>query len=304
MSLSVVGRKEIHLPLFGAVPVFLLSLFLLFIPEPGAVGMRDGLLLCGRAVIPSLFPFLVLTPFLAYYGQCIPSFPLIPLTFAVGMTTGFPLGAVTAAALYENGALDRDTAERALAVCSGSGPAFLVGCAGKALYGSAKIGWVFFGAQLASSLLLYVLFLRGRHGTGAFPQKAPPAAVSAIGDAVPKMLSVCAFVLFFSVLRSYLSALLGALSVPSAISAFSGGLLEMTGGISALSACAGSDVTGCGYLPLSAFLIGFGGLSVLWQTRAAAESANLSLRYYPIVKLLCGSFCFLFSSAAVIFGVV
>ena len=48
----------------------------------------------------------------------------------LGVTGGYPLGADAVARLRRSGALTREQAERALAFCNNSGPAFLVGAAG------------------------------------------------------------------------------------------------------------------------------------------------------------------------------
>ena len=297
-------------------------LLLLIFPEAGHAGMREGINLCLNALIPSVFPFLVLTPLLTAYGQEIPGLPVLPLAFGIGMTAGFPLGALAVISLYEARAVDRDTAERALAVCSGAGPAFLVGCAGKAFSGSAAVGWCYVLAQLCASLVLYFLFLRGKKAVSVRLPSAPPTLVSAVTEGAQKMGNVCAFVLFFSVWNRYLSAFCEKCGVPPVISAMLCGCTEMTGGLAMLSELsAASDAgtasalgtapaagvlpalgalpAGGGFLPLSAFLIGFGGLCVCMQTRVFAGRAGLSMRYWLPQKLLCGGLCALF---AAVFG--
>lgn len=285
----------------AAVPAAVLSavLLLLIFPETGHAGMREGISLCLNALIPSVFPFLVLTPLLVSYGQALPGLPVLPLAFGIGMTAGFPLGALAVISLYEARAVDRDTAERALAVCSGAGPAFLVGCAGKAFSGSTAVGWCYVLAQFCASLVLYLLFLRGRKAVSVRSPSAPPTLVSAVTDGAEKMGNVCAFVLFFSVWNRYLSAFCEKCGVPPVISAMLCGCTEMTGGLAMLSGTAsalGILPAGGGFLPLSAFLIGFGGLCVCMQTRVFAGRAGLSMRYWLPQKLLCGGLCVLFST--------
>lgn len=284
----------------AAVPTAVLSavLLLLLFPETGHAGMREGINLCLNALIPSVFPFLVLTPFLAAYGQAIPGLPVLPLAFGIGMTAGFPLGALAVISLYEARAVDRDTAERALAVCSGAGPAFLVGCAGKSLSGSAAVGWCYVLSQFCASLVLYLLFLRGKKAVPVNSPSALPTLVAAVTEGFGKMGNVCAFVLFFSVWNRYLSAFCEKCGVPPVLSAMLCGCTEMTGGLAMLSEAVPA---GNGFLPLSAFLIGFGGLCVCMQTRVFAGRAGLSMRYWLPQKLLCGGLCALFS---VIFGLI
>ena len=309
------------LPLAAVLSAVLL---LLIFPETGHAGMREGISLCLNALIPSVFPFLVLTPLLAAYGQALPGLPVLPLAFGIGMTAGFPLGALAVISLYEARAVDRDTAERALAVCSGAGPAFLVGCAGKTFAGSAAVGWCYVLAQFCASLVLYVLFLRGKKAVPVRSPSAPPTLVSAVTEGAKKMGNVCAFVLFFSVWNRYLSAFCEKCGVSPVISAMLCGCTEMTGGLAMLSELSaafhtatafptagaasalgmaptlgafpalGALPAGGGFLPLSAFLIGFGGLCVCMQTRVFAGRAGLSMRYWLPQKLLCGGLCAMF----------
>lgn len=97
----------------------------------------------------SLFPFLVISsyiiasgtadtigkilrkPFGAMFGI---SGELAP-AFIIGLISGYPAGAMTAAELVRNKKCDSDSASRALAFCSNTGPAFLIGGIGAGLLG-------------------------------------------------------------------------------------------------------------------------------------------------------------------------
>lgn len=120
---------------------------LLLLPEISAQAARDAMLLCAQTLIPSLFPFFVLSSLLIACGASeLLSALLSPLmrplfglsgtgaaALALGLCGGYPVGARTAAELVENGALSRDEGERLLAFCNNAGPGFLA-CA-------ALLGW-------------------------------------------------------------------------------------------------------------------------------------------------------------------
>ena len=285
------------LPAFAAAAVFLLF------PENSAEGVRAGLSLCAYAVIPALFPFTVLTPMLChaaealFRGQERAQTAALVLSFAVGMLTGFPIGAMTVCGFYRRGILSREQAERAVGIANGTGPAFLVGYVGKTLCGSAAVGWCLVLAQLIASLAAALLFLRGTHtGIGVLsPVPAGssaqtfPAFTDAVREGVGKLLTVCGFVVFFSALRGLAARGAAALGLPRAVTAFLCGLLEMTGGLADLAAALPD--TPALRLPLSAFLIGSGGFCVFLQTAAVVREAGISMRYYVWEKLVCGLLC-------------
>ncbi len=279
------------------LPIILcLAVLLLAFPTVSADGVRTGLALCAHAVIPALFPFTVLSPLLAdAMHDVFPSVGAkgsIALSLALGMLTGFPIGALSVISAYEKGEISKNTAESFIGIASGTGPAFLVGYVGLGLFGSSAFGWTLVLLQCASSLLL-ALFFRTKI-------TAPPTAViqasakhhpaaslfSEIGGAAAKMVSICAFIVFFSVIRAFVAYFVSLGAIPQSIALLLGGILEMTGGIADIAAVSGTAAS-----ILSAFFVGFGGICVLGQVGLFAKKAGLSLRQYLLQKCLCGGFC-------------
>ena len=114
-------------------------------------------------------------------------------------------------------------------------------------------------------------------------------------QAADALLSVCAFVVLFSVVTGlaeragYLAALAGALSERTGLEltaarALLVGLLEIGGGIGAMEGLALTP----GNLALCAFLLSFGGLAVWCQTMAVLAESDLTGRRYLPGKLLQG----------------
>lgn len=280
--------------------------------------VREGLALCADVVLPSLFPFFILSSLVVELGlsHCLGRIlsPVMKPLFRVngccasalvlGLVGGYPVGARTAAALYENGQCSKTEAERLLAFCNNCGPAFILGMAGSGLLGGAGIGALLYAVHVLSALLVGLLFrfykYRDKPGcrAAAIPlQAAPfaPAFVRAVTGAATSALNVCAFILCFGVLQRILS-LSGILTSTSAVlSRLFGplglsregicqlltGLLELSSGIASLN-----GGTASGRLVPAAFLLGWGGLSVHCQVLAFVGSRGLSLRPYFVGKLL------------------
>ena len=97
-------------------------------------GARDGLTLCIQTVIPSLFPFFVLSSVLlsalseqdSILIKLLAKKLMIPQRAASlvipGFLGGYPVGAKCVADLYESRQISKKDAQRLLAFCSNAGP--------------------------------------------------------------------------------------------------------------------------------------------------------------------------------------
>ena len=127
-------------------PVFF-GAALLFFPDVSAAAAREGVTLCLQTVLPSLFPFFVLSsllvqsdvPRLLSRAMAGIMYPLFGVSGAgasaliLGLLGGYPVGARTVAELYGRGEIAREEAEQLLAFCNNSGPGFFLGVCGTAV---------------------------------------------------------------------------------------------------------------------------------------------------------------------------
>ena len=115
---------------------------------------RYAISLCAELIIPSLFPFFVLSGLLNRLGFATaaarrlvkPAASLYGISgagataFFMGLVGGYPLGAAYIADMRRQGLVSLEEAERLMGFCSNSGPAFLVGSIGAGVFGSARPG--------------------------------------------------------------------------------------------------------------------------------------------------------------------
>jgi len=275
-----------------------------------------ALLLSGRVVIPSLFPFLVLSTLLL---SCGPGDALAHLlarpmevlfrlpgscapALVMGMIGGYPVGARTAFELYDRRACTAEECSRLLAFCSCCGPSFLCGAVGTAVFGTLRAGLILWLCHILAALLIG--FVQGRFLPPASHRTAaPPRAVrlsfaraftGAVTAACTAMLHVCAFVVFFAALMALLeeSGILAALGrllafLPHGMAdPLLRGLPEMTGGIAALGEA--SDLTFPQAMGMAGLIAGWGGLSVHAQVLSLREERNIAMGRYFIGKGACG----------------
>lgn len=286
----------------AALSLLLLGLMAVLLWQNGVVGqaVRQGLLLCGRSVIPSLFPFFVTVSFavacgfFAFLRQL--GIPESAAVFLLGIVGGYPVGGRTAGELYRSGGISKERAETLLTYCNNAGPSFILSIAGAGVFGSQRIGWVLYGIHVTAALLAGWLLgsfgescggdSTGTKGWFIAPIKPvnvpieggnapflPAVFVSVTRNAAFAMVNICGFVIFFLAVMALIRQTWP--NVPPVVL----GLLELTGGVTLL------ENNAAGFC-MAAALLGWGGVSVHCQTAAVLEDTGLSLKRYLLAKAL------------------
>lgn len=265
---------------------------------------RNALLMCYEFIIPSLFPFFVCSGLLIYsgFGSVLakaseffmkPVFNIAPAgaaAFVLGIISGFPLGAVTAVQLYECGAISKSETERLLSFCCNSGPLFLIGTVGTALYGKISYGIIIYIIHILSSVIVGILFgFYGRNKHSAPKKKLKTNEISlsevfvnSLSDASKNILMVCFSIIFFA---SISQTVISLFHLSPVIDAIASGLCEFSTGTLKISLL---DISLLKKLILTSFIIGFSGISIHIQVTAITAKAHLSLVPYILGKFLHG----------------
>lgn len=269
----------------------LVGMLILILDSATAVaGAKSGLDLCLRTVIPSLFPFFLLSQVLlgAFSGATMPL--LRPLAKRCGIPEGmesiflpaflggYPVGAQCIAQAYQDGNLSRQVARHMLGFCNNAGPSFLFGMVG-AMFSRRSAPWLLWGIHIASALLWGYLTA----------PKEPDRSVSSVAQAVslPQSLhgaihvmgTVCSWVMVFRILIAFRQKWF--------FRAFSGnmqvvfmGLLELSNGCCALPGIPEEETR---FLICSGILA-LGGGCVLLQTMSVV--GDLGIQSYLVGKLM------------------
>ena len=279
------GRRAGMLLAAGLSLLFIAGLF--WQGGEAAAGAAAGLTLCGRVVVPSLFPFMIAALFISKSGLAdwmgrllgpavcrlfkLPAAAAGPLLLS--FTAGYPVGARLTRGLYEAGQINEKQAGTLLCFMVNAGPAFIVTAVGVGMLHSSAAGWLLLAAHVLASLL--VGLLAGRWDGRGVPVRAlsgpskrvprpgaVPAFVEAVSDASLSMLQICGWVTLFSVIL----AMLLHSGLPAPLVTALGGLAEVTTGAAA--------VAPAGNLPMLAALLGWAGLSVQFQSLSSLGSLH------------------------------
>ena len=316
-------RAQVMRALFCFSVIFFAYGLLRYTRETSAAAVQ-GLSLCARVLIPSLFPFMVVSnaavsggiadrigrlldrPMAILFG--VPG--VCATAFVLGLIGGYPVGAYNAVMLYRSGACTRTQAERLLAFCNNCGPAFILGVVGASVFGCTAAGVMLYSAHILSSVIIGIMFRFYGRGDGGVRRPAAaggqserlsyPALINrSVKSSAQSVINVCAYVIFFSVavrllqltgvipaLARALNTLLRPLDLPPKFTErLISGIFEMTGGVSGIASGA-NPVYG---LTGVAFMLGWAGLSVHFQVLDFMCDSGLSPRPYIVGKLLHGS---------------
>lgn len=266
-------------------------------------GAQSGIDLCIQTVIPSLFPFFVMSMILtnslhdclSHPLQLIARFLGIPRTSASilfpAVLGGYPVGAKCVSDLYQKEQITRNEAERLLAFCSNAGPSFLFGMV-SVFFPEKKSAWLLWLIHIFSALLTAAAIPARKELAREPGRHITQSKQSIILSAAKAMVLVCCWVVLFRIVISFLNNWFLWL-LPAWLQVIVMGILELTNGCCELPLIADVKLR----FVLCACLLSFGGMSVLFQT--AAVTKGLSLGWYLKGKLMQTLFSFLLSCAIV-----
>ena len=215
--------------------------------------------------------------------------------FILGLISGYPVGAKIVTSLYNNGMCTKDEANRMLAFTNNSGPLFIVGTVGITLFRNSVIGILFLITHILASITVGIilgLLSKFNHTEDSnsvefsnFNSSIKYCTFSNLGEvignsifsSIKTILMVGGFIVLFSCIisifnSSHVIILFEAFFSPlfrlihldtSFIKPCITGLLELTNGLSLVCQipCKKLSIN----IIICAFLLGFGGLSILLQ---------------------------------------
>lgn len=284
-------RKVNFLPLAVAVGC---AVMVIAFPSVAVSGVKDGLKICGGVVIPSLFPLMIISNFIAYLplnnrlvsrltekafrlpSCCAPAILL-------GLVGGFPVGCMIAARLLESKRINSEQAGRLACFCVNGGPAFVITAVGLMMLGSVKIGLIMFVSLCTSALIIGVCLrftapcVESRSkGEECFIGTAQ-ALVLSTESACNSMLNICAWVTVFACIGSYIKSS----GISEGMNVAVNCLLEVTAG------CRAASQVGNIYAVVAS--LGWGGVCVGCQVAGSLKKIGVKMPVYFAFRALNGA---------------
>lgn len=280
----------------------------------------DALIQCITVVIPSLFPFLVLTEILnnsallSYIGNKSEKvanflFKVSGNAFSIIIISylcGFPAAAKITSDFYKNGKISYSDAIRLSCFTNNPGPLFLIGTVGVGFLDSAFCGVKLYLVQISASLLCGVIlnnFLfrnTNSHIKNSYKntsivfneKKTLDIIVNAINNSFNAMLPITGTIVFFTFLSE---AIIGS-GMPVVISglfspdlsreytdAYIRCLFELTGGLSAIIPL---YIKSAFLIPIISFICGWSGMAIHMQVTNFYIKEKIPVKYYFAGKMI------------------
>lgn len=228
-------------------------------------------------------------------------------------------GAKIAVNFRNNNICTKEECERLLSFTNNSGPLFIIGTVGISLFGNWLIGLLLITTHILGCITVGMIFKFWKknldtkeitYNVSKYDNKLQNVTVSNLGEilgnsiqsSISTILMIGGFIVLFSVIISILnvsgitnlictlfSPICTAFNIPSRIiSSMFNGIFEITNGINMISLVKLKNISL--NIIFTAFLLGFGGISVLLQVLSIVSKSDLSIKPYILGKLLHGVF--------------
>ncbi len=306
MTIDIV-KGRLKLSAFVLLFLSLCTFITLLLNPDIAIGYaRQGLQLCAKTVIPSLFPFMVISGLFVELGVAdllskifaLPMRKLFGISGAgsaaplMGALCGFPVGAATAKRLYDSGKIGKGELVRLLTFSNNPSSGFLISALGNALWSCPDFGVVLYVIQIFSAILVGVIFRFIMPEKDNFLNEKSSQTEFAgvrvfqkvISEAAISMLNVCALVLFFASMVGALLSLFESFGSGQVLKTLVYGFFEMTGACGEAAKLLPKESG----MIITALICGWSGLSVHFQVIAICHGERISFAPYFAAKLLQG----------------
>lgn len=273
----------------------------------------NALLNCISCVIPSIFPFLVITDFLGkteFYNIVETKtkkiagtlFYISGTAFSVvifGYLCGFPGAAKITGDLYKQNRISLSDAIRLSAFTNNAGPLFIIGTIGFGMLNSVKTGIILFMIQCFSSLLTGLIISKSiklpkKNTENFFTPHRTESFLKNITDSITAsfmtMIPITGTIVFFAFISKafatsgLLNPLFSFFKVePELSDSLIFSFFELTGGLSTLVSIFHSEKL---LLPILSLFISWSGLSIHMQVLNFYSNADIPIKYYFIGKFM------------------
>ncbi len=226
---------------------------------------QEGIALLGKAVLPVLFPFFVLTNLIINILNTNNKY----FVGLLSICSGYPNGTRMAKLLYDNGQISKTQARNFCIWTSTPSPIFTIATVGTIILSNTKIGIMIFISSVLAAFINGIIWKEDegfkKNSTKIITDKKPFFQLfnEAIFNSISAILNVCGIVLFFYILAKVLY-------LPVILS----GVIEMTTGTFQTL-----------HPLLIQFFLSFGGLCIACQNFIFSDKFEISFWKYISYKL-------------------
>lgn len=290
--ITVKVKKE-----YFSIILIILLIFLLFrFPDAIKNGITDGINICLQTVIPSLFPFLVLSSYIVN-SNILSSFyillsPVMKILFRqsanavpvilLSMIGGFPVGLKMVKELFKREEITENQAKRLCLFCMNCGPAFAITVIGTNMLRSTLAGVIIFSSLCISSLIIgfFTRFIfrddNSQHQVRHYRITDLSTLSASVTSGINSILGICGWIVLFSGFIECFDII----NSNYFLSIFVKTTVEVT------NAC--NKFAGKIALPFITFIIGFGGFCVHFQVLDCLKECKVNYSHFLLSRVING----------------
>lgn len=275
--------------------VFFVFIIFVFYSDMIKLAVNDSLKICASAIIPSLFPMLIISRIMneIKIPDIILRFVKLPMNkifglsencfqaIFTGLTGGYPVGVKNAVALYKNNLISLNEAQKLALFCVSPGFAFAVTLTGSCIFSNTGIGIRILIANILADLTMAIL-LKNNKNADLYKKKTAPIQkpfsvilADSITESSSAIISICAWICFFSAIITLLSSFTKITLIKNLIILFS----EIT---NAVTLCAETK-----NILSAAFCCGFSGFCIIFQLLNDLNFLSVKISSFVFSRLFC-----------------
>lgn len=309
---------------FLTIPILLFLIIFIANPSLYMQSCLNGLTIWFYNVLPALFPFFIATRLLIMLDmKSLPALDKILYKsfktknsgkiFFLSLLSGYPIGAKLICDAHKRGELDLISAKKMLAYCSVSGPMFIIGSVGLAVFKSLKIGFILLISHILSAIINGFVFrfsYKNESGDNQFlhhenTKKSSNILGDSMLDSITSILLVGGYIVlafvfidllvdlkFVDAMTSLLCKIPMLKNFNTQICSIIKGCVEMTRGIIDLNL---TNLSLRLKVVLASFMIGFGGICVFLQSLTFTSELKIKKPFYLFQKICQGIWACLIS---------
>lgn len=305
---------------------FLFTICLIIFSKSNIVAVKKSLNIWGNNVIPSLFPFFIATELLNHtnipriignlFNKIMRPLFNVPgigaYALFMGIISGYPVGAKIVTNFRNENLCTKEEAERLITFTNNSGPLFILGTVGITLFYDTSIALLLLFTHILSCITVGIIFrfwkskkkvkrITDTLETNITFNSLGEVLSKSILSAINSVVLIGGFIILFGIIlsilqKTYILDILKTVFIPiftfldintEFIIPILTGILELTNGVTAIASIASKNLTI--NIVSSAFLLGFGGISIMLQVLSIISKSDISIKPYILGKLLHGT---------------
>ena len=254
------------------VTMTILTLGFLIIFSPIVrTSIYNSLTICAKFLIPSLFPFFIISGMLFDFGIDI-IFPPTLCSFIIGLFCGFPIGTKSLCESYNKENLTKKQASALLLCTANASPAFIVITLGEAILKNKELGYLLLVCQAINAISLYLLTVPKSNFkiNKSITKDVSTSLIDNTKSATEQILFVCSMTTVFGILFDLLATFL------------KGNFIKLSAFVELLHGITLFDKKN---LLIIAAVLGFSGICAISQCIFFIKKTDLNIAYLFLGKI-------------------